>query len=63
MSGRGEVTFDDALSVWAMHWNGVFQNRIAATFDVNPGRVNEILKGQKYKDSRVAALSKFGRAA
>lgn len=37
------LTFNDAVHVWKLHWSGEYQNRIAAQFDVNPGRVNEVL--------------------
>ncbi|MEC7161116.1 MAG: hypothetical protein VXW57_04810 [Pseudomonadota bacterium] len=49
------LTFDDAVEVWIRHWNGEFQNRIAARFDVNPGRVNEVLKGRRHPGSEQAA--------
>ena len=39
-----------------MHEDGMFQNRIAAIFDVNPGRVNEVLKEKKFAGSRAAAF-------
>lgn len=52
------LTFDDAVQIWLRHWAGEFQNRIAASFDVNPGRVNEVLKERKHVGSREAALSK-----
>lgn len=52
------LTFDDAVQIWLRHWTGEFQNRIAARFDVNPGRVNEVLKERKHIGSREAALSK-----
>lgn len=52
------LTFDDAVQIWFRHWAGEFQNRIAASFDVNPGRVNEVLKERKHVGSREAALSK-----
>ena len=50
------LTFDDAVQIWLRHWNGEFQNRIAASFDVNPGRVNDVLKERKFIGSREAAL-------
>jgi len=53
-----KLTFCDAVEIWLRHWNGEFQNRIAASFDVNPGRVNEVLKGRKFVGSREAALKK-----
>jgi len=52
------LTFDDAVQIWLWHWNGEFQNRIAARLDVNPGRVNEVLKERKFIGSREAALQK-----
>jgi hypothetical protein len=52
------LTYDDAIQIWLRHWNGEFQNRIAASLDVNPGRVNEVLKERKFVGSREAALSK-----
>jgi hypothetical protein len=52
------LTFDNAVQIWLRHWNGEFQNRIAASFDVNPGRVNEVLKERKFIGSREAALTK-----
>lgn len=53
-----QLTFDDAVDIWDRHWSGEFQHRIAAAFDVNPGRVNEVLKGTKHAGSREAALSR-----
>jgi hypothetical protein len=51
------MTFDDAVNIWLRHWRGEFQNRIAASYDVNPGRVNDVLKERKHVGSRkVAAL-------
>ena len=52
------LTFEDAVEIWLRHWSGEFQNRIAASFDVNPGRVNEVLKGRRHNDSRETALRK-----
>ena len=52
------LTFDDAVAIWKRHWGGEFQNRIAADYDVNPGRVNEVLKEQTHVGSRQAAMGK-----
>jgi len=54
-----KLSFDDAVKIWLRHWQGEFQHRIAADFDVNPGRVNEILKGTRHRGSREAALSRY----
>ncbi len=50
------LTLEDAIEVWRRARSGEFQNRIAAHFDVNPGRINEILKGRKYPESQRLAL-------
>jgi len=53
------LTFDDAVEVWRRKINGEFQNRIAADFDVNPGRVNEIIKHKKHVGSEEIARASF----
>ncbi|WBU52770.1 hypothetical protein [Paracoccus sp. SCSIO 75233] len=50
-----KLTFEDAVQIWKRYLNGEFQNRIAASFDVNPGRVNEVLKGRTFPESEAAA--------
>lgn len=52
------LNFEDAVQIWLRYWAGEFQNRIAASLDVNPGRVNEVLKERKFIGSREAALKK-----
>jgi hypothetical protein len=49
------LTFQDAVRVWMMHLAGHFQNRIASMFDVNPGRVNEVIKGTRHPGSESEA--------
>jgi len=49
------LTFEDAVEIWIRHWAGEYQNRIAAHFDVNPGRVNEVLKGRRFPGSEQVA--------
>jgi hypothetical protein len=49
------LTFHDAVEVWRRYWAGEYQNRIAAYFDVNPGRVNEVIKGRRHPGSEQAA--------
>ncbi len=49
------LTFSDAVDVWLRHWAGEYQNRIAAFFDVNQGRVNEVIKGSLHPGSEDAA--------
>ena len=43
------------VEVWRRYWAGEYQNRIAAYFDVNPGRVNEVIKGKRHPGSENAA--------
>jgi predicted XRE-type DNA-binding protein len=49
------LTFDNAVEIWLRYWNGEFQNRIAALFDVNPGRVSDVVKGRKHRGSEQVA--------
>jgi hypothetical protein len=50
------LTLEDAVQIWKRFLDGEFQNRIAAALDVNPGRVNEVLKGRKFPGAREIAL-------
>lgn len=54
------LTMKDAIEVWIRHWRGEFQHHIAAHFGVNPGRVNEVLKGRRLPGSEQAARSERG---
>ena len=56
------LTFDDAVQVWLRHWNGEFQHKIAASYGVNQGRVNEVLKERLHPGSKQTAASTFERA-
>lgn len=49
------LSFDEAVQVWPRYWAGEYQDRIAASFDVNPGRVSEVVKERKHQGSREAA--------
>jgi hypothetical protein len=44
------VTYDMAVMIHKLREVGLFQHQIAAYFGVNPGRVCEVLKGDKYPD-------------
>jgi len=52
------LTFDDAVQVWLLRWGGHFQHRIAAMFDTNAGRVNEVLKERRHVGSKAEALKR-----
>ena len=48
----------DAVIVWDRYLSGEYQHHIAAHFGVNPGRVNEVLKGHKHLGSEHIARSR-----
>jgi hypothetical protein len=48
------LTFEDAVEVWRMHGRGELNSRIAARFDVNQGRISEVLTGKRHPDSEHA---------
>jgi hypothetical protein len=56
------LTFDDAVQIWLRYWAGEFQHTIAASYGVNPGRVNEVLKRHKHEGSEQAALARRNAA-
>lgn len=57
-----QLTFDDAVDIWLRSWNGEYQHNIAASYGVNPGRVNEVLKGHRHPGSESIASGKKGAA-
>jgi len=52
------LTADDAVDIWLRHWAGEYQHHIAASYRVNPGRVNEVLKGTRFPDAEAVATAK-----
>ncbi|GGB68831.1 hypothetical protein GCM10011503_16800 [Henriciella pelagia] len=57
------LTFNEAIEVWLLYWDGWFQNRIAAKFDVNPGRISEVIHHELHPGSYDKALEVRGNAA
>lgn len=55
-----QLTSEDAVQIWLRHWGGEYQHFIAASYGVNQGRVNEILKGKRHPDSEQIARQKCG---
>ena len=51
-----KLTFEDAVAIWLRILRGEFLNRIAADYDVNPGRISEVKTGQRLPGSREKAL-------
>jgi len=52
------LTLDDAVDVWLRHWDGEYQHHIAASYRVNPGRVNDIIKGRLHPEAEAIADAK-----
>lgn len=57
------LSFEDAVTIQLLLMSGLFQNRIAAQFDVNPGRVSEIKTGHAHVGSYAEALRRRNAAA
>jgi len=51
-----KLSFKDATEIWIRLDKGEFQNRIAADYDVNPGRISDIKKGRLHRGSEQAAV-------
>ena len=45
------LTYEEAVEIIRRLLRGEFQNRIAADFDVNPGRISEIKKGRRFPEA------------
>ncbi len=50
------LTFEDAIQIHLMLLDGWFNNRIAAHFDVNPGRVCDVKYGRLHDGSYAEAM-------
>lgn len=57
------LTYEDAINVWLLHWNGTYQHTIAAAYGVNPGRVNDVLKERIHCGSRIDAAARLTSVA
>ncbi|WP_375566403.1 hypothetical protein [Oceaniradius stylonematis] len=61
--GSYTLTFEDAVRVHHMIWDGVLQSRIAALFDVNSGRISEVNTGKLHPGSRDVAMANYKKSA
>lgn len=52
------LTYDDAVEIWLLYWDGHFQNRIAARFDTNPARVSNVIKERTFIGSKADAMKR-----
>lgn len=57
------LTQDDAVHIWLRYWNGEYQHHIAASYNVNPGRVNDVLKERLHYGSKAEAAATLNSAA
>jgi hypothetical protein len=53
-----KLTLSMAIEIVEMVDSGMFQNRVAAHFDINPGRVAEVMSGQRFPEARFIARSR-----
>jgi len=57
------LAYEDAVNIWLRYWHGEFQHTIAASYNVNPGRVNDVLKERVHYGSKAAATARLTSAA
>ncbi|HTV90955.1 MAG TPA: hypothetical protein VME41_18230 [Stellaceae bacterium] len=51
------LTEADAIQIWRRRLNGEAQHVLAADFNVNPGRIAEVLSGRRFPNARAFALA------
>ncbi|MBT9383301.1 hypothetical protein KM176_05470 [Pseudooceanicola sp. CBS1P-1] len=51
-----KLTFSDAVEIHKRIQRGEYLNRIAADYDVNPGRISEIKNGKTFSGSAAQAI-------
>lgn len=54
------LTLGDAVEVWGMRWRGMCQHEVAAVLHVNPGRINEVLRGRRFPEAECLAREARG---
>jgi predicted XRE-type DNA-binding protein len=58
-----KLTFEDAVDIWLRTWAGEYQYQIAASYVVNQGRVNDVLKKRLHSGSKQVAEAKKRQSA
>lgn len=53
---RPRLNLDEAVQVWLMSEQGMYQSDIAHRLGTNQGRVNEVLKEKKHLGSKDIAM-------
>lgn len=51
------LTEADAIEIWRRRLRGEAQHILAADFNVNPGRIAEILSGRRFPGARAIAVA------
>lgn len=59
--GSYTLTFEDAVQIHMLIWDGWLQSRIAAKYDVNGGRISEVNTGKRYPGSAEVAAKIYRR--
>ncbi|BAQ45879.1 MULTISPECIES: hypothetical protein [Methylobacterium] len=54
------LTFEEAVDVHRRLWRGEMYSRIAATYDVNQGRIADVKFGRLHPTSYDEAVRRFG---
>ena len=52
------LTFEDAVDIWLRHWHGEYQHVTAAAYEVNQGRISDVLRGRLHPGSERIARRK-----
>ena len=50
------LTHEDAVQIWLRRATGEAQHVLAADFEVNPGRIAEVLSGKRFPTARAVAF-------
>jgi len=58
-----QLTFNDAVEIHMMLWDGWIQSRIAAKYDVNIGRISEVKNGVTHFGSEAMAKRAYLKSA
>ena len=56
-----KLTFEDAVQIHILIWDGELQSRIAAKYDVNGGRISEVNTGKRHPGSAAVAAERYKR--
>src|SRR5205807_2381991 len=57
------LTFNNAVDIWLRHWAGEYQHTIAASYDVNQGRVNDVLNERLHIGSKAVSPDRHRHTA